>query len=226
MFARFALMLFLFATAGLFVGVTDADGQPGFGFGGRGRGSANDPSFAADQEVIHFLLDHHDSIHRTLTERTDGVETLTESDDPHVAAKIREHVPAMALRVKERRPIRMRDPLFAEIFRHADKIEIAYENTDHGVRVVETSDDPYVVKLIKAHAAAVSQFAERGYAEAHENHAVPSRDEDEPNHTAAPAVPAGDGLRPNGKGEELSPPSSACRGGGCTCGGRCSGAAS
>ena len=69
----------------------------------------------------------------------------------------------------------MRDPLFAELFRHADKIKMQHEDTEHGVRVVETSADPYVARLIKAHAKVVSGFVDRGFDEAMKNHAVPDR---------------------------------------------------
>jgi intracellular sulfur oxidation DsrE/DsrF family protein len=44
------------------------------------------------------------------------------------------------------------------------------------VRVTETSDDPYVAKLIKAHAKTVSGFVERGFREAMKNHPVPEKD--------------------------------------------------
>jgi uncharacterized protein len=49
------------------------------------------------------------------------------------------------------------------------------EQTPKGIRVVETSTDPYVVKLIQAHAEVVSQFIKNGRAEAMKNHEVPSR---------------------------------------------------
>ncbi len=68
----------------------------------------------------------------------------------------------------------MPDSRFAELFKHTDKIKMVYENTKTGVKVTETSDDPYVAKLIQAHAKAVSGFVERGFAEAMKNHAVPS----------------------------------------------------
>jgi hypothetical protein len=71
----------------------------------------------------------------------------------------------------------MRDPLFRELFQHTDKIKMNHEDTEKGVRVTETSEDPYVAKLIKAHAKAVSGFVERGFAEAMKNHPVPGKDD-------------------------------------------------
>ena len=145
----------------------------GFGRGPGGPGHGHDPRHDADHEVFHFLLTNHEKISRTVKHLDDGVETLTESADPEIAAKIKEHVQWMQRRVEETKPIRMRDPLFAELFRHTDKIKMQREETRTGVRVTETSSDPHVAKLIQAHADVVSKFVERGFAEAMKNHAVP-----------------------------------------------------
>ena len=144
---------------------------------GGGFGHGADDRHNADHEVFQFLLTHHKQITRKVTERPDGVETLTESDHPKVAAKIKEHVEWMKYRIGNTNPIRMRDPLFAELFRNANKIKMEHVDTDKGVRVVETSDDPYVVKLIQSHAKVVSGFVDRGFAEAMKNHAVPGKGE-------------------------------------------------
>jgi hypothetical protein len=136
-----------------------------------------DEAFAADRDVFHFLLEHWADVRRTVTNRENGVETLTESDKPEVAAKIREHVEAMHARLKEGRPIHRRDPLFDALFRHAGKITMTVEKTRNGVKVRETSEDPYTVKLIRAHAAVVSRFVAKGHAEVRNNHPVPPRDD-------------------------------------------------
>ena len=104
-----------------------------------------------------------------------GVETVTESDNPDVIAAIQTHVPAMARRVKERDPIHLRDPLFAELFRNADKISFEHENTDKGVRVREVSRDAYTAKLIQAHAEVVWLFLKNGWDEMHKNHDIPAK---------------------------------------------------
>ena len=121
------------------------------------------------------MLANHQAIERTVTELPDGVETLTESADPKIAAKIQEHVHWMETRIKDASPIRMRDPLFREIFRHTEKIHMEHQLTERGVKVRETSTDPYVAKLIQAHAEVVSGFVKRGFAEAMKNHAVPDQ---------------------------------------------------
>ena len=65
----------------------------------------------------------------------------------------------MLARVKEGRPIHQRDPLFTELFKNADRIEARHELTAGGVRVVETSKDPYVAKLLQAHAEWSARFS-------------------------------------------------------------------
>jgi len=95
-------------------------GGPGRGPGWARQGGGPDAQFAADRDIFHFLLQNHDQLRREVNNTKTGVETLTESDKPEIAARLQEHVAAMAKRVEEKRPIRMRDPLFAELFRHTD----------------------------------------------------------------------------------------------------------
>jgi len=133
----------------------------------------DDPNHMADMTLIHFLLDNGKQVTRTITDLPNGVETLTESADPAIAAKIREHVAAMYRRVSGNKPIHMRDPLFRELFANADKIVMRSEATEKGVKVTETSTDPKVAALIKAHAQVGSKFIENGRAAAPKKHPVP-----------------------------------------------------
>jgi hypothetical protein len=138
-----------------------------------GKGKGKDKAFAADQDGIHFLLANGKDIKRTVKETKNGVETVTESEKPVVAKRIQEHVAAMHVRVKDGVGIHLRDPLFVELFKHYDQIVMTVEKTPKGVRVTETSDDPYVAKLIQAHARVVTKFIENGHDEARKNHAPP-----------------------------------------------------
>ena len=130
----------------------------------------------ADMQLFHALFARRAEITREITLRPDGVESLTESGSPDVAEMLYAHVESMIARVKEARPIHQRDPLFREIVRNASRINAQYERTPKGIRVVETSSDAYVVKLIQAHAEIVTAFITNGHAEMMKNHAVPSRE--------------------------------------------------
>ena len=136
-------------------------------------GMGGDQDHFTDMETIHYLLDNRSMIRRSVENLPTGVETLTESDDPQVAAGIKKHVGSMYERMKQARPIHQRDPLFRELFNQADKIHMDLEETDNGVRVRETSEDPQVAKLVQEHARVLNLFLANGRAEVHKNHALP-----------------------------------------------------
>lgn len=151
--------------------VTLAQGQ-----GRMGGMGGNQPQ---DMKTIHALFDDHKKITRTVKNISNGVETLTESDDPKVKALIVEHSWAMKARLEKNQPIRQWDPLFAELFKHAGKIKMELVNTAKGVKVIETSDDAYVVKLIQSHAAGVSEFVHEGVSSMHKEHRLPGEKKEE-----------------------------------------------
>ena len=153
------------------VTVTPAFGQGGHG----GHGMMGHGAHAADMQVFHQLFDHRAEITRQVVPRSDGIETVTESVNPEVTRLLQTHVASMLARVKEGRPIHQRDPLFVELFKNADRIEARHELTTGGVRVIETSKDAFVVKLLQAHAEVVSAFLANGMSEMMKNHPVPPR---------------------------------------------------
>ena len=149
---------------------TPAEAAPAHRGHGMEHGGGPGGGHGADMMGIHFLFAHRDSIARTVTEIAGGVQTLTEADDPNVVAQLQEHVQLMYARLKEGRPIHTRDPLFAALFRNADKIDIRLEKTAKGLRVTETSTDPEVANLIRRHAKVVSLFVANGMSEMMKSH--------------------------------------------------------
>ncbi len=133
--------------------------------------------FARDRDTFHFLLHNHGKIRRVVKNLDNGVETVTESANAEVATKIQEHVPAMYERLKSGKGVRYWDPLFAEAFKHGKKMKMTIENTKAGVKVIETSEEADVVKIIQAHATVVSKFVEKGFEESRKVHPVPRSEE-------------------------------------------------
>ena len=125
--------------------------------------------------AIHALFANHEKITRTVTKLDNGVETVTESKDPGVAKLIAEHAYAMKVRLEKGQPLHLWDPLFVELFRHAKMITMDIQRTTNGVRVKETSADPYVAKLIQTHADGVTEFIEKGMEAMHKRHEVPEQ---------------------------------------------------
>ncbi len=123
-----------------------------------------------ERSDIHGLLFNHESINRTVTNLPDGIRTVTESDDPQVAATIKKHVADMGKRVDEGRDpgLPIESPALHAIFRDKDKIKTTYETTEKGVIVVQTSTDATAVKSLQDHAAEVTDLARRGMVAAQE----------------------------------------------------------
>ncbi len=150
-------------------------GMMGMGPGMMGMGPGmmgmNGGSATMDERGdIHDLLFNHDRIKRTVTNLPDGIRTVTESDDPEVAATIKKHVAEMGKRVEEGRDpgLPIESSALHSIFRDKDKIKTAYETTEKGIVVVQTSTDASAVKALQDHAAEVTDLAQRGMVAAHE----------------------------------------------------------
>lgn len=140
------------------------------GMGGGMMGMHGGTATMGERRDIHGLLFNHDRIQRTVTNLPDGIRTITESDDPEIAATIKRHVAEMGKRVEEGRDpgLPIESPALHSIFRHKDKIKTAYETTEKGIIVVQTSADASAVKALQDHAAEVTDLAQRGMVAAHE----------------------------------------------------------
>jgi hypothetical protein len=151
-------------------------GQMGQGMRGQmgpsmmGMGMMGGNATMGERSDIHDLLTDHDQIKRTVTNLPDGIRTVTESDDPQVAATIKKHVADMGKRVEEGRDpgLPIESPALHAIFRDKDKIKTAYETIEKGIVVVQTSTDATAVKALQDHAAEVTDLAQRGMVAAHE----------------------------------------------------------
>ena len=124
-----------------------------------------------ERRDIQGLLFNHDRIKRTVTNLPDGIRTVTESDDPEIAATIKRHVAEMGRRVEEGRDpdLPIESSALHSIFRDKDKIKTAYETTEKGIMVVQTSANAIAVKALQDHAAEVTDLAQRGMVAAHES---------------------------------------------------------
>ncbi len=171
--------IILLSCLALFAGADELPTKtsPPQGQGPSGRGRGQDKAFVVDRDTFHFLLTNHKAIQRTVKKLDNGVETVTESDEPEVAKKIQEHVPAMYERLNSGNGVRYWDPLFAEAFKHGKKMKLEISNIEKGVKVTETSDDAEVAKIIQAHAEVVTKFVEKGFEEAHKEHPLPAKGE-------------------------------------------------
>src|ERR1019366_8062036 len=148
-------------------------GQMGPGMMGMGPGMMGmngGSATAAEHSDIRDLFFNHDGIKRSVRNLPDGIRTVTESNDPEVAATIKKHVAEMGKRVEEGRDpgLPIESTALHSIFRDKDKIKTAYETTEKGIIVVQTSTDATAVKALQDHDAEVTDLAQRGMVAAHE----------------------------------------------------------
>jgi hypothetical protein len=126
------------------------------------------------------LLRQNSKIQRDYKHTLNGIDSLTESDDPQVAALIKTHVQQMhalmdsCAKGKCSHTPRYFDPLFRAVYANADKIDMKITNTDKGVRVLEDGKGDAAKLLVQAHAAVVSKFVANGFNEHHKTHEVPA----------------------------------------------------
>ncbi|MDH3206869.1 MAG: hypothetical protein OEO79_09660 [Gemmatimonadota bacterium] len=123
-----------------------------------------DADFATDMGIVHELLVAHEAIDRTVTNLPNGVSTLTESDDPQVAAYIKAHVASMDQRLVNGEVFNVTSSTIPTIFENAERIHTEIEETATGVMFTQTTEDPELVATLQAHAEEVSELARDGMA--------------------------------------------------------------
>lgn len=109
------------------------------------------------------LFQNHKLIRRTVTELPNGVYDVTTSTDPATAMLIKEHVAEMYHRLDQKRafPYPM-SPSVTTMFERSTGYERKLELLPDGVAVRETSSDPKMVAVIRAHAQELNRFARDG----------------------------------------------------------------
>jgi hypothetical protein len=125
---------------------------------------SGDAAFQSDMQLVHEMLTGHDKIKRSVENLSDGIRTVTESDDPQVAQALKAHVASMEQRLKDGRLFNLFSSTLPVLFDNKDKITTKVQMTEKGAAVTQTSTDAKVVAALQAHAAEVSELARDGMA--------------------------------------------------------------
>jgi len=125
-----------------------------------------------DQEVndLRGIFRSHEGIIRSVTNVQNGIVTTTEAEDETLREAIVSHVSMMVTRLQEGRnpEVIIQSPTLDALFDFYDEIDTEIETTELGVKVIQTSSNPKVVRLLQTHAAEVSDMANRGMEAVHE----------------------------------------------------------
>lgn len=119
---------------------------------------------AEESEELAIMFRGFQTMTRTVENLPNGIRTVTSSSDPVVMEALVNHAVGMIDRVgqKDDPKILIQSPTLDIFFARGEKILSDVEITDEGLVVVQTSDDPEVIKALHVHAAEVTAMAEQG----------------------------------------------------------------
>lgn len=123
-----------------------------------------------ESDELAVLFNNFETITREVENLPNGIRTVTGSSNEEVMETLVSHVTGMINRVEEGRDpqIMIQSPTLDIFFQRGEGINTDIEVTDAGIVVVQTSDDPELVKGLQVHAAEVSAMADRGMDAVHE----------------------------------------------------------
>ncbi|MCH8530684.1 MAG: hypothetical protein LAT65_07525 [Saccharospirillum sp.] len=124
----------------------------------------------AEERELALLFANHQLLSRNVTHLPNGIETLTESDNPELAAILISHVVGMINRADTGRDpgVVIQSPTLDDLFQNRGDIQTHIETTTNGIKVVQTASDPNSVKALHTHADEVTDMVERGMMSVHE----------------------------------------------------------
>ena len=124
----------------------------------------------AEVNDLKTIFKNHKEIKRTVTNLDNGIKTETYSDNEEIRAAIVNHVTLMVTRIQENRnpKVMIQSPTLDKLFNNFDKIETSIELTDTGIAVIQTSEDPKVIKLLQTHASEINDMVEKGMQAIHD----------------------------------------------------------
>ena len=132
-----------------------------------------------EQEVndLKEIFRSHEGISRSVTNVQNGIVTTTEAQNESLREAIVSHVSMMVTRLQEGRnpEVIIQSPTLDALFDFYDEINTEIEMTEWGVKVIQTSSNPKVVRLLQTHANEVSDMANRGMEAVHERMAGQSQ---------------------------------------------------
>lgn len=130
--------------------------------GGMMSGGMMGHATAADMRTYMDMFMHHSQIQRTVEHIPGGVRTVTQSENPRIAAQLQTHVSEMYAHVASGQEVRCMSPNLPLMFRKASAYQRRLQLTPKGVSVTEISSDPRLVPTIRAHADEITSFVNDG----------------------------------------------------------------
>ncbi|GAB4970837.1 hypothetical protein MAHJHV55_45040 [Mycobacterium avium subsp. hominissuis] len=116
----------------------------------------------ADMSLYMDMFNRHTEITRTVEDIPGGVRTTTQSNAPDLAAQLHAHVSSMYSHLDHGSEVMCMSQSLPTLFRNAGGYRRQLTLTPTGVVAEETSDDPALTDVIRAHAREVTGFVRDG----------------------------------------------------------------
>ena len=115
-----------------------------------------------DMGLYMEMFRRHSELTRRVEEIPGGMRTTTESDSPDLVGQLQAHVSAMYSNVDQGAEVMCMSGTLPTLFRRAVDYQRQLTFTPKGVVAVETSGDPDLTRVIRAHAVEVTGFVNEG----------------------------------------------------------------
>jgi hypothetical protein len=116
----------------------------------------------ADMSVYMDMFNRHNEIKRSVEPIPGGVRTTTQSDSPDLVQPLHTHVSSMYSHLQQGAEMTCMSRTLPTLFRNAANYRRRLTLTPTGVIVEETSDDPHLAEVIRAHAKEIDGFVRDG----------------------------------------------------------------
>jgi hypothetical protein len=116
----------------------------------------------ADMSRYTEMFNRHSEITRTVEEIPGGIRTTTQSNSPDLVGQLQAHVSSMYAHVDQGAEVMCMSGSLPTLFRHANGYRRQLTLTPTGVIAEETSEDPNLTQVIRAHAQEVTGFVVNG----------------------------------------------------------------
>lgn len=164
-------------------GMAHHSGMAGHHGAGMQHDEANMPGLrgenatAEESAELALLFRNFDTITREVENLPNGIRTVTRSTDQAVMDALVNHSVGMIDRVGQLDDpkILIQSPTLDIFFLHGNEIVSDVSVEDEGLVVIQTSDNPEIIKALQTHAAEVTAMTERGMQAVHEMMAAGGR---------------------------------------------------
>lgn len=115
-----------------------------------------------DMSKYMNMFMRHGELRRSVEDIPGGVRTTTESDSPDLVAELQAHVSSMYAHLDQAAQVSCMSPSLPTLFRRAPDYQRQLTFTAKGVIAEETTSDPDLTNVIRAHAREVTGFVVEG----------------------------------------------------------------